>query len=317
MRADRLVAVLLLMQARGRVTAAELAGELEISVATARRDLEALSAAGVPVYPQPGRGGGWSLVGGARIDLSGLTASEAQALFLLAGPAASVSPAVRSALRKLVRALPATFRADAQAAASAVVIDPARWGEAVKPRPELVDVLQDATVRRQKVHLTYAGRRAEPSQRLVDPWGLIDKDDVWYLLAGTERGRRTFRIDRIVSASVTDQAADRPDDFELAEAWQQVVEEMEQRRSLLSATVLVDERYVHVLRGQYGRHCEVIGTENDGRARVRVAAPTPLMIAQHLAGWGAHLEVVEPASVAAELARIGTELTDRYGTTER
>src|SRR5256885_7840072 len=102
MRADRLVATLLLMQARGRVTAAELAHELEISVATARRDLEALSAAGVPVYPQAGRGGGWSLVGGARTDLTGLTAREAQALFLLAGPAASISPAVRSALRKLV-----------------------------------------------------------------------------------------------------------------------------------------------------------------------------------------------------------------------
>src|SRR5436189_4732855 len=105
MRADGLVATLLLMQARGRVTAAELAEELEISVATARRDLEALSAAGVPVYPQPGRGGGWSLVGGARTDLSGLTAPEVQALFLLVGPAASVSPRAKAALRKLVRAL--------------------------------------------------------------------------------------------------------------------------------------------------------------------------------------------------------------------
>ena len=90
MRADRLVATLLLMQSRGRVTATELASQLEVSVATARRDLEALSAAGIPVYPQPGRGGGWSLVGGARTDLSGLSAPEAQALFLLVGPAAAV-----------------------------------------------------------------------------------------------------------------------------------------------------------------------------------------------------------------------------------
>ena len=132
MRADRLVATLLLMQARGRVTAAEVAEELEVSVATARRDLEALSAAGIPVYPQPGRGGGWSLVGGARTDLSGLTAAEAQALFLLVGPAAAVAPEVKAALRKLARALPDTFRADAEAAAEAVVIDPARWGERVR-----------------------------------------------------------------------------------------------------------------------------------------------------------------------------------------
>src|SRR5207237_10727077 len=98
-RADRLVAALLLMQSRGRVTAAELADELEVSVASARRDLEALSAAGIQVYPQPGRGGGWSLVGGARTDLSGLSAAEAQALFLLAGPSASVSAQARAALR--------------------------------------------------------------------------------------------------------------------------------------------------------------------------------------------------------------------------
>jgi len=129
MRADRLVATLLLMQARGRVTAAEVAAELEVSVATARRDLEALSAAGVPVYPQPGRGGGWSLVGGARTDLTGLTSTEARALFLLAGPAASLDPPVRSALRKLVQALPGTFRADAEASAAAVVVDSTRWGD--------------------------------------------------------------------------------------------------------------------------------------------------------------------------------------------
>src|SRR5215475_4065602 len=135
MRADRLVAALLLLQRRGRVTAADLAGELEVSVATARRDLEALSAAGIPVYPQSGRGGGWSLVGGARTDLSGLSAAEARALFLLVGPAAAVAPEAKAALRKLVRALPSTFRADAEAAADAVVIDPVRWGGRARERP--------------------------------------------------------------------------------------------------------------------------------------------------------------------------------------
>ena len=173
MRADRLVATVLLMQQRGRVTAAELAGELEVSVATARRDLEALSAAGVPVYPQPGRGGGWSLVGGARTDLSGLTSGEAQALFLLVGPAAAVSDEAKAALRKLVRALPQTFRADAEAAATAVTIDPARWGDEPRRRPELVDRLQTAVVRRLRVRLVYAGRRDAHTERTVDPLSLI------------------------------------------------------------------------------------------------------------------------------------------------
>ncbi|MBY8874531.1 YafY family transcriptional regulator [Micromonospora sp. PLK6-60] len=312
MRADRLVAALLIMQTRGRVTAAELAGELEVSVATARRDLEALSAAGIPVYPQPGRGGGWALVGGARTDLSGLSATEAQALFLLAGPAATVSDEVRAALRKLLRALPQTFRADARAAADATMIDPARWGEPDRRRPQLVDLLQTSVIRQRKLRLTYTGRTREQTERLVDPWGLVDKDDVWYLVAGTDQGRRTFRVDRIVAAEPTDLPAERPDDFTLQAAWQHVVDEVEQRRSRTWATVLVDSRFVSVLRNQFGRHCHPDDEPGDGPTRVRLAAPTPLDLARNLAGWGALIEVVEPRSVQAELARIGAELVTRY-----
>ncbi|MGW5700583.1 helix-turn-helix transcriptional regulator [Amycolatopsis japonica] len=317
MRADRLVATLLLMQARGRVTASELAEELEISVATARRDLEALSSAGVPVYPQPGRGGGWSLVGGARTDLSGLSASEAQALFLLAGPAASVSPEVKSALRKLVRALPDTFRADAQAAADAVVIDPSRWGEREKERPELLTVLQAGIVRRRKVRFGYAKKGAEPVERVVDPWGLVDKDDIWYLIAGTEKGQRTFRVDRMSDAEVSDLPAGRPDDFELSRAWEQVVDRVEQRRSGLDATVLIAERHLPILQDHFGRQARVEETLEDGRVRVTVSAAVAWMIAQQLAGWGSMIEVLGPESVQKELARIGAELVERYATPAR
>ncbi|MET9260206.1 WYL domain-containing protein [Amycolatopsis sp. NPDC004079] len=307
MRADRLVAAVLLLQARGRVTAAELADDLEISVATARRDLEALSAAGIPVYPQPGRGGGWSLVGGARTDLSGLTAAESQALFLMLGPAASGGPELSSALRKLVRALPATFRADAEAAARAVVSDPAGWGERDREPPALVQSLQQAVVRRRKVRFDYSGKG-----RLTDPYGLADKDGVWYLIAGTVAGQRTFRVDRISAAETTDLPSPLPDDFDLREQWARVVAEMEQRRSLVSATVLIDARYLSVLRTHFGRHCEVVG-EQDGRVRVKVAAHWARSVAEQLAGWGDLAEVVGPESVRAELARIGRELTARYG----
>ncbi|MGW6276378.1 helix-turn-helix transcriptional regulator [Kribbella sp. NPDC055071] len=316
MRADRLVAVLLLMQARGRVTAAEVATELEISVATARRDLEALSTAGIPVYPQPGRNGGWQLVGGARTDLSGLTSTEAQALFLLVGPAAAIAPDAKAALRKLVRALPDTFRADAEAAAEAVVIDPARWGEHVKERPELVRRLQDAVVRRQRVKLVYQGRGREQSARLVDPLGLVDKDDIWYLIAQTDTGRRTFRVERVVSAELTAESFERSADFDLTAEWGEIVDRMEERRSGLTATVLMDERFVWVMQDRIGRQCEVDGMEGD-RVRLKITAPTPLMIAQHLAGWGGSVEVTGPPEVQAELARLGRELSDRYGSEGR
>jgi predicted DNA-binding transcriptional regulator YafY len=311
MRADRLVATLLLLQARGRVTAAEVAAELEVSVATARRDLEALSIAGVPVYAQVGRGGGWSLVGGARTDLTGLTAPEARALFLLAGQ--PVSPAARSALRKLTQALPGPFRADAEAAAGAVTSDLSRWGEAGRARPAVADVLEDAVVARRKVSLVYENRAHAVTTRLVDPWGLVDKDGVWYLVAGTEHGRRTFRVDRVAEATVTGLAASRPKGLELSREWEQVVEEVERRRSGVVATVLVAPRLVPVVSAQFGRHCDVLEDADDGRARLRVSAHMVLSIAERLAGWGAAVEVVEPEAVRAELGRLGAELVKRYG----
>jgi predicted DNA-binding transcriptional regulator YafY len=316
MRAERMVAAVLLLQARGRVTAAELADELEVSVATARRDLEALSGAGIPVYPQPGRGGGWSLLGGARTDLSGLTSGEAQALFALLGPAANTVPEARSALRKLVRALPDTFRPDAEAAARAVVVDRAGWGKPTPDRPALVAPLQDAVVRSRKVRLTYAGRASgdgQPSERLVDPWGLVDKGGLWYLVAGTEKGRRTFRLDRVVSAEVTDLPADRPPDVELAEAWAQVVDQVEQARSGYTATLVADAWLVRGLRLSFGSYLEVVGDEPDGRVRATVAAQSTTAVAEQLAGWATLVEVVGPPEVITELARLGRVLVDRYG----
>lgn len=311
MRADRLIAALLTLQARERVTASELATELEVSVSTARRDLEALALAGVPVYPQRGRGGGWSLVGRARTDLSGLTEPEARALLLLVGPAAARSPAASAALRKLVQALPATFRTDARAATEAVLLDPARWGEHARDRPAMVERLQAAVVRRRRIRLVYDARSGERTERPVDPWGLVDKDDVWYLVAGTERGRRTFRVDRVVAATPTDEPAERPDDFALSAAWRDIVGEVEDRRARTWATVRIAPRFATILEGQFGRHVRHL-EDDDGCARLRIGAPTPLDIARHLAGWGELIEVIEPQAVRAELARIGAELVASY-----
>lgn len=306
------MATLLLLQQRGRVTAAELAEELEVSVPTARRDLEALSTAGIPVYAQPGRGGGWQLVGGARTDLSGLTASEAQALFLLAGPTTPVSGDARNALRKLVQALPSTFRADAEAAAASTIIDPASWGGTPHDPPALVEPLQRAVVERVRVRITYASRRRPASSRVVDPWGLIDKDGLWYLVAGTDRGRRTFRVDRMTSVESTDEPAERPGDFALRDAWVEITDDLERQRSKVRATVVLPSHLRFVIEAQFGRHGEHVTDLADGRVRMRVAASSVVDVARQLAGWGADLIVEEPPSVRAELARIAAELTATY-----
>lgn len=306
MRADRLITALLYLQGRPRVTARELAEELEVSVATARRDLEALSAAGIPVYPQPGRHGGWALLGGARTDLTGLKSGEVHALFLLLGPIAAADPEAASALRKLTAALPSTFRADAESAAAATVNDRVRWGSIDRSPPASVATLQTAIIARRRVRFLYSGRHGS-SNRVVDPWGVIDKGENWYLIAGTPRGQRTFRIDRLTSLEVVDERFELPADLDLDETWRSIVDEIEGRRSSVHAIVRVASEHLDILRTQFGRHCQPLGEEN-GYVRVDVAASTPLDIARWLAGWGAQAEVIDGDSIRTELRRLGHEL---------
>ncbi len=313
MRADRLVATLLVLQAKGRVTAAELADELEVSVKTARRDLEALAIAGIPVYSQPGKGGGWSLIGGARTDLSGLTGPEARTLFMIAGPSSTATPEAKAALRKLVQALPETFRADAEAAASAIVLDPAGWGGTVVPRPEHLDVLQQAVVDGVQVRLAYADRRRAETERTVHPLGLVQKGVAWYLVAGTDAGMRTFRVNRVRDVTVTDDPVERPADFDLAGEWQTVVDTIEAKRTTARAVVRAPRWAVGGLRAQFGASVEVRRAIDDERVEVELGAPTRSSFAEQLAGWGDLIEVLEPVDVREQLRQIGESLVARYG----
>jgi predicted DNA-binding transcriptional regulator YafY len=314
-RADRLVATLLLLQSKGRVTAAEVAEELEVSERTARRDLEALSMAGIPVYSQAGRGGGWSLLGGARTDLSGLTAAEARTLFLVAGPSSSATPEAKSALRKLVQALPETFRADAEAAASAVMLDPARWGDRPPTPPPFLDELQRAVVDGIQVELGYADRERVETQRTVSPLGLVQKGRTWYLVAGTAKGVRTFRVWRVQSVERTDRPAERPDGFDLAETWAEVVAEMDVRRLAAGVDALADPDVVGALRFHWGTNLVVpddVPPRPDGRVAVTIGGPSWEVVVDQLSGYGARIEVVAPAAARARLAEIGAQLVARY-----
>lgn len=313
MRADRLVATLLFLQSRGRVTAAEVAEELEVSNRTARRDLEALSIAGIPVYSQAGRGGGWSLVGGARTDLSGLTASEARTLFLVAGPSSAVTPEAKAALRKLVQALPETFRAEAEKAASAVVLDPASWGGTAPPPTPHLEALQQAVVQGVQVELGYRDREGTITERTVHPLGLVSKGSTWYLVADTETGMRTFRLWRIRSLELTDTPVTRPPDFDLATVWEGVVTTMVERRSSMRVSALVEAPVVGWLRVHFGIGRLTVGDPlDDGRIPVDIGFPESYHPATELAGYGDVLEVVGPPEVRRQLGAIGARLVERY-----
>ncbi|MFI1105507.1 helix-turn-helix transcriptional regulator [Streptomyces melanogenes] len=327
MRADRLVATLLFLQARGRVTAREVAAELEVSERTARRDLEALATAGIPVYSQHGRGGGWSLVGGARTDLTGLTAAEIRAMFLVAGPSAA-SPELRTALRKLVRALPAPLRPDAEAASKAGVMDGTDWSRlpVTAGTPQL-DALQGAVVDGLRIRLGYARPGSPSGTRTVDPLGLVTKAGVPYLVAGTEKaagaedtaagsgrdGLRIFRLDRITSVEVTADPVVRPEGFDLASAWRALAAPMEERMRGATVRGRAEPTAGRVLGVLFGGRLRLGGERADGWLEMEIDGPSPEVMAAQLAGLGARVEVLEPPEARARLAELGAELAGLYG----
>jgi predicted DNA-binding transcriptional regulator YafY len=313
MRADRLVAMLLVLQRRGRVTAAEVAEELEVSERTARRDLEALAMAGVPVYSQQGRNGGWQLLGGARTDLSGLTSEEARALFLVAGPAAA-TPEVRAALRKLVRALPEPMRDEAEAASAAVVVDHG-WGAPARsaPVPPRLGEIQAAVVTGRQLELSYVARDGAATVRRVHPLGLAARGSVWYLLADTAHGLRTFRVDRVADVATTEEPVVRPDGFDLEQAWASVAAEVRRHWDAVEVRALARPDCVGLLQSALGTHLRTGPPASDGRIEVVVSGPDERVVVGRIAGFGAMLEVTTPRSARLALAALADELRSLYG----
>ncbi|GAA4682092.1 helix-turn-helix transcriptional regulator [Streptomyces youssoufiensis] len=233
MKSDRLLSILLLLQTRARVPAAELAERLEVSVRTIYRDVESLSAAGVPVYAERGRHGGISLLPGYRTDVTGLTSHEARALFALTAPgshsALGLDGALRSALRKVMVALPAPHRPTAELASRRILIDPDRWMSGPRPTVDL-EALETAVFTDRRLRLRYRHSGATRSHTYtVDPYGLVAKAGTWYLVADRGGTPRLFRADRIATATVTDAPARRRPGVELADAWESLRREVEER----------------------------------------------------------------------------------------
>ncbi|MEE1757071.1 helix-turn-helix transcriptional regulator [Streptomyces sp. SP18CS02] len=338
MKSDRLLSILLLLQTRGLVPAAELAERLEVSVRTIYRDVEALSASGVPVYAERGRHGGIALLPGFRTDVTGLTADESRALFVLAAEGAhaalGLDRALGSALRKVMAALPEPHRPAAELTSRRILVDPDRWMRGPGPAVDL-DTLHDAVFADRRLRLCYRHSGTEgPRAYTVDPYGLVAKAGVWYLVADHRGAPRLFRADRVGRATVTDDPVRRRPGVELADVWEVLRRRVEHRPAGLRVTARVRASRLDLFLRLHGGLL-VTAPEPEGGAagapeagarggpgggpvdaggwtRVELALPD-VRHARGLLALGAHLEILDPPEARAELAAMAAAVVELYG----
>ncbi|MEV0324049.1 YafY family protein [Streptomyces sp. NPDC050658] len=321
MKSDRLLSILLLLQTRGRIPAHELADRLEVSVRTIYRDIEALSTSGVPVYAERGRHGGIELLPGFRTDVTGLTEDESRALFILAAQGAhaalGLDDALGSALRKVMAALPEPHRPAAELTSRRILVDSARWMPGVAgsgPVPVDLDVLQDAVFSDRRLRLSYRhSGDAAPSTYTVDPYGLVSKAGVWYLVADRRGAPRLFRADRVQRATLLDTAVRRRPGVELTDIWGVLKRQVEDRPVAVDVTA-------RVLRSRFPQFLRLKAQflsappEDDGESEwitVRLGFGV-VGDARTLLPFGAEVEVLSPPEVRAELAGAAASVSAMY-----
>jgi predicted DNA-binding transcriptional regulator YafY len=320
MRASRLVSLLLLLQTRGQMTAAELAAELEVSIRTVHRDVEALSESGVPIYAERGVHGGIRLVDGYRTRLTGLTADEAEALFLsgLPGPAAELGlgTVVAAARLKVLASLPGELRGRATRLVERFHLDASGWFQAGEPVPALAS-LADAVWNGLRVDVEYDRGQTVATRRL-DPLGLVLKAGVWYLVAQVEGQARTYRVSRVRSVKALDERFERPADFDLSSFWSESSAAYERGAPRVEVTVRADPDRLGHLRDAVGSQAvaaadRLADPDPDGWIRLRLRLDWPEEVPAQLLAAGSSIEVLDPPEIRDRLVRIARRVLERYG----
>lgn len=319
MRADRLMRLLVLLQRHRRVPAPRLAKWLEVSERTILRDMEALSAAGVPVYTERGRGGGCVLLDGFTTDASGLTAGEAQALFAWAGHESAaelgLGQELSGALAKIAASASPTIVSDAETVGAVLMTDRRRWfadAEKVAALP----VLREAAQAGRRVRLSYASPGAGvPSTRTVDPHGLVDQSGRWYLLASHRGQLRSYRVSRIHEATVLPDPVRVDHGLPLDELWREVRSRFEAKAPdpvmiEVSVSASASREFLTIAATSLvsGTSGEPLG---DGRWRLQVRAPRSALAL--VLAWAPDVVLHSPAHLLADIRRTGAALAELYG----
>jgi predicted DNA-binding transcriptional regulator YafY len=312
MRASRLLSIQMLLETRGRMSAQALAQALEVSLRTLYRDVDELTLAGVPIYAERGRNGGFQLMAGWKTTLTGLTASEAQAVFLmgLTGPAAQLGLGREraDAELKLVAALPATQRDGVQRIQSRFHVDTLAWYQESDPVPHLSTVA-NAVWNDKQLQIEYQSWKGT-SNSTVHPLGLVLKSGIWYLVAAIEQQPRTYRISQIQRATILPTQLRRPKKFELVRYWQDALLRFEHSLYQAWATVLATTEGIQKLKCLSAAVAKSVALPTqrnpDGRYPLRIPIESISQGASQLLSLAPDVEVIAPAALKKALRqRIG------------
>ena len=321
MRASRLLSTVLLLQTRGRLTAQQLADELEVSVRTVYRDIESLSAAGVPVYADRGPAGGYQLVDGYRTKLTGLTPDEAESLFLTGIPDLAaelgLGTVVAAAQLKLLAALPSDLRFRAERVRERFHVDIPGWFKAFE-RPKRLTEVADAVWNQSPLRVRYERWGPKEVSRTLEPLGLVLKTGVWYLVAASDGEPRTYRVSRIRSLDTLPGSFERPVGFDLGTYWQDWTEQYQKRLYRVEVVVRLSPWARGLLAYHLGpvraRAADETAGAPDERGWVQVVLPVESI--RHAVGsllfFGAEAEVVEPPELRERMAEVGRALVSMY-----
>lgn len=308
----------MLLQTKGQMTAQQLGDKLEVSTRTIYRDLDALSAAGVPVYAERGPNGGCLLLESYRTNLTGLNENEVRALFMFTVPGLvadlGVEKESEAALRKLTAALPLPFQQNAAAVQQRLHLDPAPWFQPAEPVPYL-RLLQEAIWTEQRVRMQYRRSDGQWVKRLIDPYGLVAKASTWYVVAGGQF-TQVFRVSRIMEAEMTNGRFTRPTHFDLPTFWQSWSEQIEQRREKISVTLAASPAGVVLLSHLLGDaiHPLLAAAASDDRGWLHLTLSFASLeeAAQQLMGLGTAVDILTPPTLRHHIHHLATQLVQQY-----
>jgi predicted DNA-binding transcriptional regulator YafY len=320
MRADRLVSILLLLQSRGKMSARELSQELEVSQRTIYRDINALCIAGVPVYSETGPEGGYALVDRYRTTLTGLTAGEVQALSTLNIPAPlgdlGLRQELQSALLKLSAALPESYRQTEGKIRQRIHLDSTWWQQGEEQVPHLRTV-QEGVWQDRKLLIVYRPFLDIEMEHLVDPYGLVAKAGIWYLVYAKNEGIFVRRVSSLITVRLSDLSFERPADFELPSFWESWASETEGYLSDFSVHVRVSPGFISELPRFFGskvqdRISQAEPPDEEGWIELDLPFESFLAARERLLGFGGGIEVLEPEALRLSMQDYAEQIISLY-----